>query len=69
MEIQVHTGQYYDHGMSDFFFEELKIPKPDYHLGVGPGSHGEQMGKMLAEIEKSELSRSWTPGSSSATRT
>ncbi|MEN6519413.1 MAG: UDP-N-acetylglucosamine 2-epimerase (non-hydrolyzing) [Methanospirillum sp.] len=51
-EILVHTGQHYDHGMSDVFFEELEIPKPDYHLGVGSGSHGEQTGKMLAEIEK-----------------
>lgn len=48
----MHTGQHYDHGMSDVFFEELEIPKPDYHLGIGSGSHGEQTGKMLAKIEQ-----------------
>ncbi|MGB8218567.1 MAG: UDP-N-acetylglucosamine 2-epimerase (non-hydrolyzing) [Candidatus Methanoperedens sp.] len=51
-EILVHTGQHYDHDMSDIFFEELNIPKPDYNLGIGSGSHGEQTGKMLTEIEK-----------------
>ncbi|MCZ7394012.1 MAG: UDP-N-acetylglucosamine 2-epimerase (non-hydrolyzing) [Candidatus Methanoperedens sp.] len=51
-EILVHTGQHYDHEMSDIFFEELNIPKPDYNLGIGSGSHGEQTGKILIEIEK-----------------
>ncbi|MCK4795645.1 MAG: UDP-N-acetylglucosamine 2-epimerase (non-hydrolyzing) [Desulfobacteraceae bacterium] len=51
-EILVHTGQHYDFNMSDIFFQELNLPKPDYHLGVGSGSHGEQTGKMLLEIEK-----------------
>lgn len=51
-EILVHTGQHYDHDMSDIFFEELNIPKPDYNLGIGSGNHGEQTGKMLTEIEK-----------------
>jgi len=51
-EILVHTGQHYDFNMSDIFFQELDLPKPDYHLGVGSGSHGEQTGKMLMEIEK-----------------
>jgi UDP-GlcNAc3NAcA epimerase len=50
-EILVHTGQHYDANMSDVFFEELDIPKPEYHLGIGSGSHGQQTGAMLAAIE------------------
>jgi UDP-GlcNAc3NAcA epimerase len=50
-EVLVHTGQHYDANMSDVFFEELDIPHPDYHLGIGSASHGAQTGRMLEEIE------------------
>ena len=51
-EVLVHTGQHYDENMSDVFFEELDIPQPNYHLGIGSASHGAQTGRMLEEIEK-----------------
>ena len=48
----VHTGQHYDHGMSQAFFDELDIPAPDINLGIAGGSHGAQTGAMLAAIER-----------------
>lgn len=50
-ETIVHTGQHYDHGMSDVFFEELDIPRPDHHLGIGGGTHGQNTGRMIEAIE------------------
>jgi UDP-N-acetylglucosamine 2-epimerase (non-hydrolysing) len=44
-EILVHSGQHYDFNMSDIFFEELEIRKPDYFLNVDSGLHGEMTGK------------------------
>ena len=51
-EVLVHTGQHYDANMSRVFFDELNIPQPDMHLGIGSGTHAEQTGKMMIEIEK-----------------
>ncbi len=50
-EVLVHTGQHYDDNMSHIFFEELEIPEPDYYLGIGGGTHGQNTGRMLEAIE------------------
>lgn len=47
----IHTGQHYDPGMSEVFFEELALPAPHHHLGVGSGPHGAQTGRMLERLE------------------
>lgn len=51
-EILIHTGQHYDYNMSERFFEELNIPKPDYNLGISGGTHAEMSGRMMIAIEK-----------------
>lgn len=51
-EVLIHTGQHYDYGMSEIFFEEMQMQPPDFNLGVGGGSHGEQTGRMLIELER-----------------
>ncbi len=51
-EVLVHTGQHYDDNMSKVFFDELDVPPPDCHLGIGSGGHGAQTGAMLAALEE-----------------
>lgn len=51
-EILVHTGQHYDYNMSQQFFEELDIPKPDYNLGISGGSHAQMTGRMMMALEE-----------------
>lgn len=55
-EVILHTGQHYDPNMSDLFFDQLGIPKPNYQLDINGGTHGDMTGKMLIEIEKVLLS-------------
>ena len=48
----VHTGQHYDPNMSDAFFRDLQLPDPQLHLGVGSGSHAEQLGGVMIAYER-----------------
>lgn len=48
----LHTGQHYDYEMSKIFFDELGVPEPDFHLGVGSGSHAEQTAKVMTAFEE-----------------
>jgi UDP-N-acetylglucosamine 2-epimerase (non-hydrolysing) len=48
----VHTGQHYDEQMSDVFFQDLEIPPPDIHLGVGSGTHAVQSARIMEAFEK-----------------
>lgn len=50
-ETLVHTGQHYDQGLSDVFFEGLDVPEPAHHLGIGSGPPGTQIGRMMAELQ------------------
>jgi len=50
--VLVHTGQHYDRNMSDAILQDLRVPAPDFHLGVGSGSHAEQTGNVMIAYEK-----------------
>ena len=50
-EVIVHSGQHYENSMSDVFFDNLEIPRPDYFLNVHGGSHGDMTGRMMIELE------------------
>lgn len=50
-EVIIHTGQHFDYNMSEKFFEELEIPKPDYNLGISGGTHAQMTGRMMEAVE------------------
>ncbi|MBN2008374.1 UDP-N-acetylglucosamine 2-epimerase (non-hydrolyzing) [candidate division KSB1 bacterium] len=50
--ILIHTGQHYDDKMSKIFFDDLELPKPDFYLGVGSGSHAQQTAKVMIALEE-----------------
>ena len=50
--VLVHTGQHYDRNMSDAILEDLRLPAPDFHLGVGSGTHAEQTGNVMIAYER-----------------
>src|SRR5207302_1893351 len=50
-QVLVHTGQHYDAKMSDVIFQDLGMPQPDVHLGVGSGSHAQQTARVMIEVE------------------
>src|SRR5882672_2111356 len=51
-EVVVHTGQHFDHNMSQVFFDEMDIPHPDYNLEISSLSHGAMTGRMMEKIEE-----------------
>lgn len=51
-ETIIHTGQHFDANMSDVFFDEMDIPRPDHHLDLGGGTHGQMTGRMIERIEE-----------------
>jgi len=51
-EVMVHTGQHYDKELSEVFFDELEIPKPDFNLGAGSANHGKQTAMMISGLEE-----------------
>jgi UDP-N-acetylglucosamine 2-epimerase (non-hydrolysing) len=56
-QVLVHTGQHYDESMSDVFFDELDLPRPDVNLAVGSGSHAVQTAQVMTRLEPVVLER------------
>ena len=50
--VLIHTGQHYDHSLSEVFFDDLGLRRPDISLAVGSGSHGQQTGRLIIELER-----------------
>jgi UDP-N-acetylglucosamine 2-epimerase len=50
-DVLVHTGQHYDYNMNKIFFDQLNIPNPDYHLGVGSGTQAYQTAEIMKGVE------------------
>ena len=68
MQVQiVHTGQHYDHDMSQLFFDELEIPPPSFNLQAGSGSHAVQTAKIMMAIFTRFLSQPFSQTSQRAT--
>ena len=70
--VLVHTGQHYDEKLSQVFFDELGIPRPDVNLNVGSGSHAQQTAAIMAAFEPVLLGaarRTWCWSSATSTRT
>ena len=55
-QLLIHTGQHYDKSMSDLFFDQLQLPKPDYNLGICNSSHAAMTGNMMSKLEEIFLS-------------
>jgi UDP-N-acetylglucosamine 2-epimerase (non-hydrolysing) len=70
-QLLVHTGQHYDDKMSDIFFRQLGIPKPDVNLGVGSGAHGRQTAAVMIALEglfEERTARRWSSSTATSTR-
>jgi UDP-GlcNAc3NAcA epimerase len=48
----IHTGQHYDYQLSEVFFKEFNLPKPNFNVGIGSGTPGYQIGEMVKKLEK-----------------